>query len=183
MRNYMTESVKKTLKIEPSREQKTHSEERLRVEDSRQSRSTTRDYEVVKLSDGREFIRTPRTSIKRRGRFDLPKKPGYLRRWVSTSPNAPHSIQELVDLGYQQATDENGMQIAPIRGGFKNGEEFKLIPMEISEEMHAQIERDNKTRVESRKQDSLEKMSNVDLGFGSSTYVGKDLQKFVTKQN
>lgn len=179
----MTESAKKTLKIEPSREQKTHSEERLRVEDSRQSRPTTRDYEVVKLPDGREFVRNPRSSLKRTGAFsDLPHKPGFRRRWVSS--NIPGRIQDLIDLGYKPATDENGIEIAPKRGGVsKMGETFQMFAMEISEEMHAQIERDKKIKVESKKQDSLEKMSNADLGFGSSTYVSKDSQKFVTKQN
>ena len=168
---------------EANRNPKTHSLERLDINDSRAARPTNRDVEIVKLPDGREFIRTPRTSLKRSGAVsDLPKKAGFKRRWVSS--NIPNRIQNLIDLGYRPATDENGIEIAPIRGGTnKQGETFMRYALEISEEMDAQIERDNKQRIENRNKESLEKMKNVDLGSGSSTYVKQDSQKFITRQN
>ena len=162
---------------------KDHAHERNLRPSDRPERQVNRDVEIVKLSDGREFVRNPRTSLSRQGRFNLPKKPGYIRRWVSTSSNAPHSIQDLVDLGYNQCTDENGNQIAPRKGGTERGEEFKLIPMEISEEMNAKIERDNKIKAMNKQQEVLDKMRGNDLGSGSFTYVGHDSQKSVTKQN
>jgi hypothetical protein len=55
--------------------------------------------------------------------------------------------------------------------------------LEISEEMDAQIERDNKQRIEDQNKEALEKMQNVDLGSNSSTYVKQDSQKFITRQN
>ena len=158
------------------RNQKTHSNERMEHEDTRPTRPTDRDVIIV---DGKEFTRTQQTSLSRKGRFDLPKKPGFLRRWVSTSSHAPHSIQELVNLGYNHAIDENGKQFASLKGGIENGQEFRLVPMEISEEMNAKIERDKKTK---KSQESTEGMKNVDIGFGSSTYIGKEEQKFVTKK-
>jgi hypothetical protein len=168
---------------EANRNQKTHSLERLDIEDSRAARPTNRDIEVVKLPDGKEFIRTPRTSLKRSGAIsDLPKKAGFKRRWVSS--NIPNRIQNLIDLGYRPATDENGIEIAPIRGGTnKQGETFMRYALEISEEMDAQIERDNRQRIEDQNNETLEKMKNVDLGSGSSTYVKQDSQKFITRQN
>jgi hypothetical protein len=168
---------------EANRNQKTHSLERLDIDDSRAARPTNRDVEVVKLPDGKEFIRTPRTSLKRSGAIsDLPKKPGFKRRWVSS--NIPNRIQNLIDLGYRPATDENGIEIAPIRGGTnKQGETFMRYALEISEEMDAQIERDNKQRIEDQNKEALEKMQNVDLGSNSSTYVKQDSQKFITRQN
>jgi len=168
---------------EANRNPKTHSLERLDIEDSRAARPTNRDVEVVKLPDGREFIRTPRTSLKRSGAVsDLPKKVGFKRRWVSS--NIPNRIQNLIDLGYRPATDENGIEIAPIRGGTnKQGETFMRYALEISEEMDAKIERDNKQRIEDQNNETLEKMRNVDLGSGSSTYVKQDSQKFITRQN
>jgi hypothetical protein len=168
---------------EANRNPKTHSLERLDIQDSRAARPTNRDVEVVKLPDGREFIRTPRTSLKRSGAVsDLPKKAGFKRRWVSS--NIPNRIQNLIDLGYRPATDENGTEIAPIRGGTnKQGETFMRYALEISEEMDAQIERDNKQRIEDQNNEALEKMKNVDLGSGSSTYVKQDSQKLITRQN
>jgi len=168
---------------EANRNSKTHSLERLDIEDSRAARPTNRDREIIKLPDGREFIRTPRTSLKRNGaNSDLPKKPGFKNRWVSS--NIPNRIQNLIDLGYRPATDENGIEIAPIRGGTnKQGETFMRYALEISEEMDAQIERDNKQRIEDQNNEALEKMRNVNLGSGSSTYVKQDSQKFITRQN
>jgi len=168
---------------EANRNPKTHSLERLDIEDSRAARPTNRDVEVVKLPDGKEFIRTPRTSLKRSGAVsDLPKKAGFKRRWVSS--NIPNRIQNLIDLGYKPATDENGIQIAPIRGGTnKQGETFMRYAFEISEEMDAQIERDNKQKIEDQNNEKLEKMRNVDLGSNSSTYVKQNSQKFITIQN
>ena len=88
----------------------------------------------------------------------------------------------MIDLGYRPATDENGIEIAPIRGGTnKQGETFMRYALEISEEMDAQIERDNKQRIEDQNNEALEKMKNVDLGSGSSTYVKQDSQKFITR--
>jgi hypothetical protein len=168
---------------EANRNSKTHSLERLDIEDSRAARPTNRDREIIKLPDGKEFIRTPRTSLKRNGaNSDLPKKPGFKNRWVSS--NIPNRIQNLIDLGYRPATDENGIEIAPIRGGTnKQGETFMRYALEISEEMDAQIERDNKQRIEDQNNEALEKMRNVNLGSGSSTYVKQDSQKFITRQN
>lgn len=168
---------------EANRNSKTHSLERLDINDSRAARPTNRDVEIVKLPDGKEFIRTPRTSLKRNGAVsDLPKKAGFKNRWVSS--NIPNRIQNLIDLGYKPATDENGIEIAPIRGGTnKQGETFMRYALEISEEMDAQIERDNKQRIEDQNNEALEKMKNVDLGSGSSTYVKQDSQKFITRQN
>lgn len=168
---------------EANRVQKSHSQERLDANDTRSSRPVNRDIEVIKLPDGKEFIRTPRTSLKRAGALsDLPKKPGFIRRWVSS--NIPGRIQDLIDLGYKPATDENGIQIAPIRGGTnKQGETFMRYAMEISEEMSAKIERDNKIKIQNKQKETLEKMQGQDLGSGSMTYVGYDSQKSVTKQN
>jgi hypothetical protein len=171
-----------TKEIESNRlNSKDHARERLVRTDDRESRPVNRDFEVVKLPDGKEFIRTPRTSLKRFGSVsDLPKKPGFVRRWVSS--NIPGRIQDLVDLGYKPATDENGVEIAPIRGGTnKQGETFMRYAMEISEEMNKKIERDNKIRAESKQQESLEKMKGNDLGSGSMTYVGHDSQKTINK--
>ena len=124
---------------EANRNPKTHSLERLDINDSRASRPTNRDVEVIKLPDGKEFIRTPRTSLKRGGAIsDLPKKVGFKRRWVSS--NIPNRIQNLIDLGYRPATDENGIEIAPIRGGTsKQGETFMRYALEISEEIVGSI--------------------------------------------
>jgi hypothetical protein len=168
---------------ESARIQKSHSQERLEIQDSRESRPTTRDHEVVKMPDGREFISSPRTSLKRAGALsDLPQKAGFLRRWVSS--NIPGRIQDLIDLGYRPATDENGIEIAPIRGGTnKQGETFMRYAMEISEEMNAKIERDKKIKSEANRQEHLDKMKGASLGFKSSTYIGQDTTKFVTKQN
>ena len=168
---------------ESARMQKSHSQERLEIQDSRESRPTTRDHEVVKMPDGREFISSPRTSLKRAGALsDLPKKVGFIRRWVSS--NIPCRIQDLIDLGYRPATDENGTEIAPIRGGTnKQGETFMRYAMEISEEMNAKIERDKKIKSEASRQENLEKMKGTSLGYSSSTYIGQDTTKFVTKQN
>ena len=143
---------------ESARMQKSHSQERLEIQDSRESRPTTRDHEVVKMPDGREFISSPRTSLKRAGALsDLPKKVGFIRRWVSS--NIPGRIQDLIDLGYRPATDENGTEIAPIRGGT------------------------NKIKSEASRQENREKMKGTSLGYSSSTYIGQDTTKFVTKQN
>jgi hypothetical protein len=168
---------------EANRNSKTHSLERLEIEDSRAARPINRDREIIKLPDGREFTRTPRTSLKRNGaNSDLPKKPGFKNRWVSS--NIPNRIQNLIDLGYKPATDENGIEIAPIRGGTnKQGETFMRYALEISEEMDAQIERDNKQRIEDQNNEKLEKMRNVNLGSNSSTYVKQDSQKFITIEN
>ena len=169
-------------KNEDSRVQATHSAERLRADDSRELRPTTRDREVVKLPDGREFIRTPRTSSYRDGsQSDLPKKPGFRRRWVSA--NLPGQLQRVIDLGYKPATDENGMEIAPVRGGInKQGETFVRYAMEISEEQHKLIERKKKDDNEKLNEETRDKMRGADLGFNSSTYMGHDSQRFVTKQ-
>lgn len=162
---------------EASRNPKTHSLERLDIEDSRSPRPTNRDVEVVKLQDGREIIRTARTSIKRAGRFDLPHKPGFKRRWVSA--NLPNELQNVIDLGYKPATNENGVQYTLVRGGVnKLGETFSLYPMEISEEMDQKIERDKKAKIEDKNKESLDKMSN-DFGDGLTTYVGKDSLKTI----
>lgn len=171
-----------TKEIESNRlNSKDHARERLVKTDSRDLRPVNRDVEVIKLPDGKEFIRTPRTTLKRFGAIsDLPKKPGFVRRWVSS--NIPNRVQDLIDLGYNPATDENGIEIAPIRGGTnKHGETFMRYAMEISEEMHAKIERDNKARALVKQEETLEKMRGSDLGSGSMTYVGYDSQKSVTK--
>ena len=167
---------------EANRNPKTHSLERLDIEDSRVGRPTNRDIEIV-MVNGKEFKRSPRTSLKRSSlNSDVPPKPGFRRRWVSTLENS--RVQDLVDLGYKTATDEIGNEF-PLRIGGKNkqGEEFALVCMEISEEMHSQIERDNKQRIENRNKESLEKMKNLDLGSNSSTYIKEDSQKIITKQN
>lgn len=156
---------------------KDHALERLAKSDSRDVRPTDREVEVIKLPDGKEFVRTPRTFIKKTGRFDLPHKPGFKRRWVSA--NIPGELQNVIDLGYKPATNENGVEYAPVRGGVnKLGETFSLYPMEISEEMYSKIERDNKAKIEKLKQDSLDRMSN-DFGDGLTTYVGKDSLKTI----
>ena len=156
---------------------KDHALERLTKTDTRDVRPLDRDIEVVKLPDGKEFVRTARTSIRRHGRFDLPKKTGFLRRWVSG--NLPNELQNVIDLGYKPATNENGTEYAPVRGGTnKLGETFSLYPMEISEEMYKKIERDNKAKIQNKNKESLENMSN-DFGDGLTTYVSKDLLKTI----
>jgi len=55
--------------------------------------------------------------------------------------------------------------------------------MEISEEMNAKIERDKKIKSEANRQEHLDKMKGASLGYSSSTYIGQDTTKFVTKQN
>lgn len=162
---------------------KEHAHERNLRPSDRPERQVNRDVEIVKLPDGIEFIRTPRSTLKRAGALsDLPKKPGFIRRWVSS--NIPGRIQDLIDLGYKPATDENGNDIAPIRGGTnKQGETFMRYAMEISEEMNAKIERDNKIKAMNKQQEVLDKMRGNNLGSGSFTYVGHDSQKSVTKQN
>ena len=165
--------------IESNRESsKEHVQERVSNYNDREIRPTNRDMEIIKLPDGREFIRSPRSHLKRHGALsDLPKKAGYIRRWVSG--NIPNRLQDLINLGYKPATNENGLEIAPIRGGQnKMGETFMRYAMEISEEMYKKIERDNKAKIQNKNKNSLENMSN-DFGDGLTTYVGKDLLKTI----
>ena len=166
--------------IDSNRESsKQHAQERVSNKDNREIRPTNRDMEIIKLPDGREFIRSPRSHLKRHGALsDLPEKAGYIRRWVSG--NIPNRIQDLIDLGYKPATDENGLEIAPIRGGQnKMGETFMRYAMEIHEEMHKKIQRDNQIKIDNRQQESIDKLAGRDLGLGSMTYVAKDEKKLI----
>jgi len=161
--------------IDSTRENsKEHTHQRVSNYNNRQIRDTNRDIEIVKLPGGREFIRSPRSHLKRHGALsDLPKKAGFIRRWVSG--NIPNRLQDLIDLGYKPATDENGLEIAPIRGGQnKMGETFMRYAMEISEEMNEKIQRDNQIKINNRQQEGIDKLTGKDLGLGSMTYVAKD---------
>lgn len=154
---------------------KEHVQERIPNYNNRDNR----DREIVRLPDGKEFIRNPRTYLKRNGALsDLPQKAGYIRRWVSS--NLPNRIQDLIDLGYKPATTDNGIEIAPIRGGVnKKGETFMRYAMEISEEMNAKIQRDNQIKINNQQQESIDKLSGKDLGLGSMTYIVKDQKKLI----
>ena len=166
--------------IDSNRENsKEHTQERVSNYNDRENRPTNRDTEIIKLPDGREFVRNPRTILKRHGALsDLPKKKGVIRRWVSS--NLPNRIQDLIDLGYKPATDENGLEIAPIRGGQnKMGETFMRYAMEISEEMNEKIQRDNQIKINNRQQESIDKLAGKDLGLGSMTYVAQDQKKLI----
>ena len=78
-----------------------HTQERVSKYNDREDRPTNRDTEIIKLPDGREFVRNPRTILKRHGALsDLPKKAGFIRRWVSS--NIPNRLQDLIDLGYKE---------------------------------------------------------------------------------
>lgn len=163
--------------IDSNRENsKEHAQERV---SNYNNDRNNRDLEIVKLPDGREFVRNPRTYLKRNGALsDLPKKAGFIRRWVSS--NIPNRLQDLIDLGYKPATDENGIEIAPIRGGQnKMGETFMRYAMEISEEMNEKIQRDNQNKINNRQQENIDKLSGKDLGLGSMTYVAKDQKKLI----
>lgn len=163
--------------IDSNRENsKEHAQERV---SNYNNDRNNRDLEIVKLPDGREFVRNPRTYLKRNGALsDLPKKAGFIRRWVSS--NIPNRLQDLIDLGYKPATDENGIEIAPIRGGQnKMGETFMRYAMEISEEMNEKIQRDNQNKINNRQQESIDKLAGKDLGLGSMTYVAKDQKKLI----
>lgn len=166
--------------IDSNRENsKEHVQERTSNYNDREIRVTNRDTEIVKLPDGREFVRNPRTHLKRHGALsDLPKKAGFLRRWVSS--NIPNRLQDLIDLGYKPATNENGVEIAPIRGGQnKMGETFMRYAMEISEEMNQKIQRDNEIKIKNHQQESIDKLAGKDLGLGSMTYVAQDQKKLI----
>ena len=166
--------------IDSNRENsKEHTQERVSKYNDREDRPTNRDTEIIKLPDGREFVRNPRTYLKRHGALsDLPKKAGFIRRWVSS--NIPNRLQDLIDLGYKPATNENGAEIAPIRGGQnKMGETFMRYAMEIHEEMHKKIQRDNQIKIDNRQQESIDKLAGRDLGLGSMTYVAKDEKKLI----
>jgi hypothetical protein len=166
--------------IDSNRESsKEHAQERVSNYSDREIRATNRDMETVKLPDGREFIRNPRSHLKRHGALsDLPKKAGFIRRWVSG--NIPNRLQDLIDLGYKPATNENGLEIAPIRGGQnKMGETFMRYAMEISEEMNEKIQRDNQIKINNRQQESIDKLAGKDLGMGSMTYVAQDQKKLI----
>ena len=166
--------------IDSNRESsKEHVQERVSNYNDREIRPTNRDIEIVKLPDGREFIRNPRSHLKRHGALsDLPKKAGFIRRWVSG--NIPNRLQDLIDLGYKPATDENGLEIAPIRGGQnKMGETFMRYAMEISEEMNEKIQRDNQIKINNRQQESIDNLTGKDLGLGSMTYVAQDQKKLI----
>lgn len=167
--------------IDSNRENsKEHVQARISDYNDREIRPTNREnVEIVKLPDGKEFIRKPRTYLKRHGALsDLPKKAGFIRRWVSG--NIPNRLQDLIDLGYKPATDENGLEIAPIRGGQnKMGETFMRYAMEISEEMNEKIQRDNQNKINNRQQESIEKLAGKDLGLGSMTYIAKDQKKLI----
>lgn len=166
--------------IDSNRESsKEHAQERVSNNDNREIRPTNRDIEIVKLPDGREFTRSPRSHLKRHGALsDLPKKAGFIRRWVSG--NIPNRLQDLIDLGYKPATNENGLEIAPIRGGQnKMGETFMRYAMEISEEMNEKIQRDNQIKINNRQQESIDKLAGKDLGMGSMTYVAQDQKKLI----
>ena len=156
-----------------------HTQERVSKYNDREDRPTNRDAEIIKLPDGREFVRNPRTYLKRHGALsDLPKKAGFIRRWVSS--NIPNRLQDLIDLGYKPATNENGLEIAPIRGGQnKMGETFMRYAMEISEEMNEKIQRDNQIKINNRQQESIDKLAGKDLGLGSMTYVAQDQKKLI----
>lgn len=163
--------------IDSNRENsKEHAQERV---SNYNNDRNNRDLEIVKLPDGREFVRNPRTYLKRNGALsDLPRKAGFIRRWVSS--NIPNRLQDLIDLGYKPATDENGIEIAPIRGGQnKMGETFMRYAMEISEEMNEKIQRDNQNKINNRQQESIDKLAGKDLGLGSMTYVAKDQKKLI----
>ena len=166
--------------IDSNRENsKEHTQERVSKYNDREDRPTNRDTEIIKLPDGREFVRNPRTQLNRNGALsDLPKKKGVIRRWVSS--NIPNRLQDLIDLGYKPATDENGVEIAPIRGGQnKMGETFMRYAMEISEEMNEKIQRDNQIKINNRQQESIDKLAGKDLGLGSMTYVAQDQKKLI----
>ena len=61
--------------IDSNRENsKEHVQERVSNYNDRENRANNRDTEIVKLPDGREFVRNPRTYLKRHGALsDLPK--------------------------------------------------------------------------------------------------------------
>lgn len=166
--------------IDSNRENsKEHTQERVSKYNDREDRPTNRDTEIIKLPDGKEFTRNPRTNLKKHGALsDLPVKAGFIRRWVSS--NIPNRLQDLIDLGYKPATNENGVEIAPKRGGQnKMGETFMLYAMEISEEMNQKIQRDNQIKINNRQQESIDKLAGKDLGNGSMTYVVQDQKKLI----
>ena len=166
--------------IDSNRESsKEHAQERVSNYNDREVRATNRDIEIVKFPDGQEFVRSPRTHLKRHGALsDLPKKAGFIRRWASS--NIPSRLQDLIDLGYKPATNENGVEIAPIRGGQnKMGETFMRYAMEISEEMNQKIQRDNEIKIKNRQQESIDNLTGKDLGMGSMTYVAQDQKKSI----
>ena len=166
--------------IDSNRENsKEHTQERVSNYNDRENRPTNRDTEIIKLPDGREFVRNPRTILKRHGALsDLPQKKGFIRRWVSS--NIPARLQYVIDLGYKPATDENGIEIAPIRGGQnKMGETFMRYAMEITEEMNEKIQRDNEIKIKNREQESIDNLTGKDLGMGSMTYVAQDQKKSI----
>ena len=166
--------------IDSNRESsKEHAQERVSNYNDRENRPTNRDREIIKLPDGKEFVRTARTTIKKHGALsDLPKKAGFIRRWVSS--NIPARLQYVIDLGYKPATNENGVEIAPIRGGQnKMGETFMRYAMEITEEMNEKIQRDNEIKIKNREQESIDNLTGKDLGMGSMTYVAQDQKKLI----
>lgn len=150
--------------------------------ENRVARPVNRDVEEVVLPDGKKFIRVARTSVRNDNpSLTAPKKAGFYRRWFSEAK--PGRLQEAVDLGFVPATDENGNKIQPRKGGHKDGQVYKMFLMEISEEMHAQLERDNEEKVSNQNKKVVEEHAGQDLGNNSLTYVAQDDVKFVTKQN
>ena len=149
------------------------------IDSNRENSREHTQERVSKYNDREDFVRTARTILKRHGALsDLPPKKGFIRRWVSS--NLPNRIQDLIDLGYKPATNEHGIEIAPIRGGQnKMGETFMRYAMEITEEMNEKIQRDNQIKINNRQQESIEKLTGKDLGLGSMTYVAQDQKKLI----
>ena len=99
---------------------------------SRNKRDDDRDSknEVI-LPDGRKLTRRPTENLGQQGlKLSAPKKEGFERRWVSDATD--HKVQYMIDLGWTPATDENGKQFDPRRGGNRvDGKSFDMFLMEI----------------------------------------------------
>jgi hypothetical protein len=153
-----------------------------RVDEQRAPRPVDRDVEEIIMPDGKKFTRVARTSV----RNDNPSlssdsKAGWKRRWISGAK--PGRLQEVIDLGYIPATDENGTAIKPRKGGYKDGQMYQMYLMEISEEMDAKLERDNAEKVSNLNQKVINENVGQSLGHNSSTYLAQDDFRSVTKQN
>ena len=99
---------------------------------SRKSRDDDRDSkkEVI-LPDGRKLTRRPTENLGEQSyKLSAPKKEGFYRRWVSDAIDG--NVQHYIDLGFVPATDEDGKQFQPRRGGVrKEGGAFNMFLMEI----------------------------------------------------
>jgi len=96
------------------------------------SRNDDRDSKLeIILPDGRKIIRRPTENLGEGVlRLTAPEKIGFDRRWVSDEIDG--RIQSYINLGWVPATDENGEQFSPVRGGTrKSGTEYKMFLLEI----------------------------------------------------